>query len=329
MILAMVYVLWLNTTIEKEATSEEINYNQNISVINLQQEEPEITLMLGGDAMLSRYVYDKTMSSDSMSYAFNKIYDKFSEADIAFLNLEAPFKETGPYGVGLDEMVFKVDPQLMLGLTKAGIDIVSLANNHSLNQGQAGLEYTQELLTKNSIDYCGAQDIAYLEQNKTTFAFVCYTYSPASSTLLSSMDIIQLKTDLAEAKQNADLVIVSMHSGTEYAVNPINQQTEFAHAAIDNGADLVIGHHPHETQIVEEYNDKYIFYSLGNLIFDQAWNPDAMKGMTVLATYKNKKITGLEIIPVQLEDNCCPRWMTPEENQYILDRLGLESLTIL
>ena len=324
-VLALVYILWPQATDENGTETN----NQNISFVNLQQEEPEITLLFGGDVMLSRHVYDKTLASGSMSYAFDNIYDKFSEADIAIINLEAPFKETGPYNVPTGSFSFMTDPRLMAGLTKAGIDVVSLANNHTLNQGQAGLEYTQELLTENSIDYCGTQNIAYLEQGKTTFAFVCYTYSPASSTLLSTLDISQLKTDLAEAKQNADLAIVSMHSGTEYVVNPITQQTEFAHTAIDNGADLVIGHHPHETQIVEEYNGKYIFYSLGNLIFDQSWNPDAMKGMTVKATCQNQEITDLEIIPVQLENNCCPRWMSQAESQYILDRLGLESLTIL
>ena len=158
---------------------------------------------------------------------------------------------------------------------------------------------------------------------------MCYTYSPSPSSTLSYLDDTLLLNDLAEAEAEAEVIIVNMHAGTEYVVNPTTQQTNFAHLAIDNGADLVIGHHPHETQIVEEYNNKFIFYSLGNLIFDQSWNPDAMKGMTVKATCLDKEITNLEIIPVQLENNCCPRWMDQSETNYILDRLDLDSLTIL
>lgn len=323
-ILALIYILWPKAINEN---GEVIN-NKNISFVNLQQEKPEITLLFGGDVMLSRYVYDKTIKTGSDSYPFDKIYDKFSEADIAFLNLEAPFKKTGPYKVTTGEMVFKVDPQLISGLTKAGIDIVSLANNHALNAGVTGLEYTQELLKQNNIEYCGTHNIAYLEKNETEFAFICYTYSPSPSSSLSYIDDALLINDLKKAEQNADIIIVSMHAGTEYVVKPTMQQTNFAHTAIDNGADLVIGHHPHETQIVEEYKGKYIFYSLGNLIFDQAWNPDAMKGMTVKATCHKNEIINLEIIPVQLEENCCPRWMDQEESQYILNRLNINNLII-
>lgn len=106
------------------------------------------------------------------------------------------------------------------------------------------------------------------------------------------MEIQKLKEDISQNREMVDLLVISMHSGTEYAKTANSRQTEFARAAIDNGADMVIGHHPHVLQPIEVYKGKYIFYSLGNFIFDQPW-PDTKQSvlarMKIAAVYDDQK----------------------------------------
>jgi hypothetical protein len=143
-----------------------------------------------------------------------------------------------------------------------------------------------------------------------------------------------------------------MHAGTEYTRAPNAAQIAFAHAAIDDGADMVIGSHPHWVQTVEKYKNKYIFYSLGNFIFDQAWSQDTMEGLTLKITLSKigatpvspsfskegaggsslsaddlqgsripAELQSIELIPVIIT-NSQPRPATADETKKILEKIG-------
>ena len=112
-----------------------------------------------------------------------------------------------------------------------------------------------------------------------------------------------------------------MHSGTEYVNDPNKRQIEFAHNAIDFGADLIIGHHPHVVQTIEKYKDKYIFYSLGNFIFDQMWSQETKEGLIVKFIFEKNKNIQFSIIPIVIEDYSQPRLANEEESTKILKRL--------
>ena len=101
----------------------------------------------------------------------------------------------------------------------------------------------------------------------------------------------KLKSGIEKARAENDIVIVSFHFGEEYKKQPNNYQKSVAHKAIDYGADLVVGHHPHVIEPIEAYKDKYIAYSLGNFVFDQHFSKDTMEGLVLKATVENKKIT--------------------------------------
>ena len=233
----------------------------------------QITTIFGGDAMLSRYVARASEKRGNYSEPFVKIADEFKQNDLAFLNLEAPFARSGPYFVDDNAMSFRVDPRFIDGLNLAGVDVVSMANNHIYNAGADGVAFTKEHLTNNGIGYClESWDIK--EVNGTKFAFLCYTYD-------RNLDTNKLISDLDSVRDQADVIIVSMHNGAEYTENISGSQSGFAHTAIDHGADMVIGHHPHVVQRMEEYNGKYIFYSLGNLIFDQDWSHETTLGAVI------------------------------------------------
>ncbi|HYE22163.1 MAG TPA: CapA family protein, partial [Verrucomicrobiae bacterium] len=135
----------------------------------------------------------------------------------------------------------------------------------------------------------------------------------------------QMTQDIASLDSKVDFLIVSTHMGTEYKRDPDPRNVELAHKAIDSGADMLIGHHPHWIQTIEEYNGKWIFYSLGNFVFDQMWSQDTKEGLTIFATFEDKTLKNIELRPVLIDDYCCPRWALSAEAQLILAKINLTS----
>jgi len=125
------------------------------------------------------------------------------------------------------------------------------------------------------------------------------------------------------AKGKADLVIVSMHSGIEYTGKPNDSQIDFAHGAIDAGADLVIGHHPHVVQMAEKYKGKYIFYSLGNFIFDQMWSQETREGLMIKIYFSKTGVSKISPVPIIIENYSQPRIANSAEAEKILKRLSI------
>lgn len=269
-----------------------------------QPEEKENVLVFGGDIMLSRTVNSKMVKYGNYSWPFLEIANIFREADLAIANLESPFLKNSNYHVPSGSFSFKADPQSVSGLVLAGFDVLSLANNHILNQGKKGVEDTKEILSENKISFSGLTEnnVLIKESKGVKFSFLSYTYNNDSKLIANLGDLNKLQEDIAIAKQNSDFVIVMMHAGTEYVLKPNKQQQDFAHAAIDYGADLVIGHHPHWPQVVENYQNKTIIYSLGNLIFDQMWSEETSSGILARIFFKETQITRIEYIPITIKD---------------------------
>jgi poly-gamma-glutamate synthesis protein (capsule biosynthesis protein) len=237
-------------------------------------------LVLGGDVMLSRNVAARARAKKDPAWPFREIAAVFAEADIAFVNLESPFSDKG--AVMQRGMIFKTEPDMVAGLELAGIDVVSTANNHARDRGGYGLEYSLDHLSAHGIAAVGtgktveeAHAGAVLERNGLRFGFLAYTYDANNGNYkdveprIAVLDVNQMRADVAAMKGKTDVILVSMHAGAEYQLKPNAQQVEFARAAIDAGARAVIGHHPHVRQPWEWYGGGAIFYSLGNLIFDQ------------------------------------------------------------
>lgn len=211
---------------------------------------------------------------------------------------------------------------------------MSLANNHTPNYGQAGLQDTFDALDQAGIDYVGAGiDAARAHQpiiktvNHIKIGWLAYNDSdvvPASYAAAEThagtalMDITQMQNDALALKNQVDLIIISMHSGTEYQFTPNSRQTAFARAAIDAGADLIIGHHPHVVQSTEYYQDKLIIYSLGNFVFDQMWSQETRQGLIAEIVLNKRGVQSVEYHPVIIDDYSQPRLVdkfdTPSQN---------------
>lgn len=319
--------------------------NSRLSVISeevnkrLPQIQEGVSLIAVGDLMLSRDVAKKIKTKKDINYPFLLVKDYLKKGDIVFGNLESPI--TAGREIQTNEMVFRADPGTEKALKEAGFNILSLANNHTPNFGQSGLKDTFRLLKEAGLQYVGAGANAdeanaprYLEAKDLKFAFLAYNdplLVPKSYEAKDDhhgtafMDIEKMMEAVKEAEEKADFVIVSMHAGKEYAEMPNQSQINFARAAIDAGADFVIGHHPHVVQKMEQYKGKYIFYSLGNFVFDQMWSEETKEGVIVKVFFNKNGPTRFEAQPVLIEDFSQPRILEGGRAEKILKRLELPS----
>ncbi len=278
----------------------------------------KVSMIFVGDIMLSRQVGDKITASGDWRYPFLRIGDFLRSADITVANLENPVSDRG-VRVG-SIYSFRADPRTIVGLTYAGIDIATLANNHIWDYSREAFLDTMMHLKNAGIEYNGAGytfDEAHRgvtkTVNDTTITFLAYTdlisRQVAATTTTPGVSFLvreQVKADIAAAKLKSDLVVVSYHMGDEYQTSHNASQAIIYKEAIDAGADLIIGHHPHVVQEVEPYKNGWIAYSLGNFIFDQYFSAETMRGLALKVLVTDKKISSVESIPVQISAQSQP-----------------------
>lgn len=276
------------------------------------------TLLFVGDIMLTRGVEYITDKQGDLFYPFRFVADEIRKADFAFANLEGPISNRGSDQGSMYS--FRMRPGTAGTLALAGFDALSTANNHMWDWGRDALEDTIELLTINNIqavgagmNYADANEPKYVSVHDIRVGLLGYTNlmprsleATATKSGLSSFEPEIIAQKIADAKKQADLVVISLHWGEEYEKNANAHQREFAHKFIDAGADLVIGHHPHVVQEVESYKDGFIAYSLGNFIFDQSFSKETMEGLMLKVTLKDKKIESVKNIPLKISETFQP-----------------------
>lgn len=246
-----------------------------------------ITMLAFGDVMLDRAVRS-LMDANGLDYPFRKIADpalKFiNGTDFVFANLEGPIHEV--YTPTSKSIAFRFKPDIVWEIRKAGINIVSVANNHSLDQGWGGRDDTMKFLEKGGVMFFGNpknivggegrdSNEKIIELSGSKIAFLGFDDT------IFKIDSAPVGEYIKNLKERVDFVIVSVHWGVEYNHTPIQRQKDLAHMFIDSGADIVLGHHPHVIQTMEIYNNKPIFYSLGNFVFDQYFSTDTQEGLSV------------------------------------------------
>jgi len=283
--------------------------NASLSIGEKQEgpDDSEINLFFVGDIMLGRgveYMINKQGKGD-FKFSFLKIASELQKSDILFANLEGPISDRGVRVGSIYSFRFK--PEAVDGLVYGGFDILSLANNHMLDYQRIALEDTMNILKENNIDYVGAGfnkeeafSLKIKEIKNTKIGFLAYTNlgpenwkageKNSGMAWISENDIGEIAEDIKKSKKEVDVLIISLHAGEEYEENPTSFQTSFAMNCIENGADLVVGHHSHVVQKIERYNDGWIAYSLGNFIFDQGFSEETMKSIILKVAIKDKKI---------------------------------------
>lgn len=303
-----------------------------------------VTFLAVGDIMLSRDVATKMSAQEKDgNYPFINISKLLSSTDFNFGNLESPFSGTDTQDQDPNTFTFNAPTYAITGLTKNNFRVLNLANNHALNQGKEGLIFTKKYLLDNSITSIGAGSNkeeswagtvyqAKTGEDEIKIGFVGATYGPTSNYLAQISELSYLQKEVKRLKLESDFVVVTMHAGTEYERKPNSAQTKFAHAAIDAGADMVIGAHPHWVQPYEKYKDKYIFYSLGNFVFDQDWSQDTKEGLTLKVSLtkleEQTTLKQIDLIPIIIERSHQPRVATELEKLNILKKINVATETL-
>ena len=259
-----------------------------------------VRLVAVGDINLANPMA-KLMHQKGRSYPFSALKSVLQKADIAFGNLEC---SVATIGAPIEkQFTFRADPKVLPVIHESGFDIVSLANNHAWDYGREALLQTVQNVRKIGVNPVGAgknRDAAHrlviLRRGGMRIGFLAYlglipALIPESETepSLSMASVETIERETRAAKSKVDVLIVSLHAGEEGSQTITPRQSSFAHAAIDGGANLVIGHHPHVVQKSERYRSGQIFYSLGNFVFSPAGRGT---GALLDATlYSNGKIT--------------------------------------
>lgn len=323
--------LWKNTNsgkISGERDSESTSYVMaSFEKGTKEENNSEFSFIIGGDMMFDRnieYHFQGDKLRNVMSEMGNRV---FWGTDLSLVNLEGPIsRERLPYDNTKGSMIFNFQPETTGVLQWLGINAVSLANNHTLNNGQKGLANTKEILTEAGIAYVG-QDAKFNDESIKQF-----TYGGVKVSVLT-IDTLNTDTDLVpiikSEKEKSDFIIIMPHWGVEYEPIHHPSQESLAYKWINAGADLIAGSHPHVTQDAEIYNGKAIFYSLGNLLFDQDFSAETQRGLIVAGVYniETKKLT-LTILPT-LSKKYKPALMTGTEKTTTLSKyrkdFGIES----
>ena len=265
------------------------------------------TLLAVGDVMVGRAV-GETALEHPPDYPFEKVAGASQGADLVFGNLECAVTARGFAVSKLYRL--KADPSVVTALSAAGFDVLSLANNHTMDCGKLGLMETISSLHGAGILTVGAgQDAvearkpAIAEVRGLKVAFLAFTDVPdGSGAFIARGDSATVVEAVALAKKQTDLVVISFHWGEEYATAPLDYQRALAHAVIDAGAALVIGHHPHVIEGVERYRRGLIAYSLGNFVFDQH-EERGKRGLVLACELSVLGIGRAALAPVVIREN--------------------------
>ena len=289
-----------------------------------------VKVAFAGDTTQSD-VFAEATSWRSMRYPFEDVNEIFSTADISFVNLETCVSDRGESekkeGYG-----FQTPPDYLQVYTEAGIDIVSAANNHVRDYGMDALDDTFTNLTAYNLDYIGAgrdlteaQKLVTYDKNGVIIGFTGLNminmdptwYAKDDRAGINCVDFAACEDYLkliSEYDKQCDVLFVSVHWGIEYTNAITEEQEQFGHLLCDNGADIILGHHPHTLQPVEYYNGSMIFYSLGNFLFYKMDDEAGKTAIFEIEVDKNGFVSG-KLSPVFIS-NCKANLIDKDDEMY-------------
>jgi poly-gamma-glutamate synthesis protein (capsule biosynthesis protein) len=266
-----------------------------------------------GDNVVPRYV----LTGDQ-----GAVRQLFREADLAIANHEMPTTEAWDFHSS--GFTFSGQPDLTRIFTRAGLDWMSLANNHIKDYGTEGIADTRRILRQHGLAFGGAgadldqaRRVSYLDVGDTSVALIpCVGVAPAAwagratSGATPCLDRY-LVPDIKAATRRADLVIIVPHWGVEYTRQPLPSMRKHAARWVKAGADLILGGHSHVAGAIEDIDGSPVLYSLGNLIFDQQWSTDTMESALVEATFQGGRLAALQLHPYLIHATSQPNLLDP------------------
>lgn len=308
----------------EDAAAVKMNLEEVVVVAEVEviENKPQkINIKAVGDIMLGRNVAPRL--NGDYTYPFHEVAEFLGSADITFANLETTLSTRGERLIGKGVWL-RAEPKAVKGIKYAGVDIVNIANNHILDYNEIAMIDTVDTLEKNDLFHIGAgmnlneaRKPAILEVDGMKVGFLGYTdlyqygYGVKGQKALRYLEakenvsgVAPLKYDLIQEdvrklRNDVDILVVSLHWGIEESHKVPPEQREFAHNILNDGADVILGHHPHQLQGIEMYNGKPIVYSMGNFIFDQN---DKENNETVIVDmdFTDGRLSRFEIVPCKI-----------------------------
>ena len=260
-------------------------------------------ILFVGDMMFDRSIRS-TINAKGGGYIFSCIDDLLRDQDMVVGNLEGPITDNASVSIGSlpgdgHNFTFAFPPTTAPLLYTHNIRMVNIGNNHILNFSHEGAIQTKQYLDAASVSHFGDPDsseddrVARVDIQGIPVSFVNWSE-------WTSGNADQTVAQVRKEAQSGRTVFVYTHWGEEYATTSLPRMRTLAHSFIDAGATMVIGSHPHVVEEREIYNGKYIYYSIGNFIFDQYWEDMVRHGLTLDVTFDGQGFVQIREIPVEL-----------------------------
>ena len=302
---------------------------------------PAVDVTFGGDVMLGRRVATAAARAGDPSAPLRAIGPRLAGADLTVVNLESTLSRSGSPQQGGDS--FAAPPAVMTGLREAGVDVLSLANNHTGDFETEALLETVQRVRSGGIQPVGAgRNVSeaikpvIVSRSGLRFGFLAFnaigetpratSSSPGAFSVrmpprtgpLNQGDLAALTGAIGALRTAVDVVVVLPHWGQQYTHNPVSAQRTVAAALTEAGADLVIGGHPHWVQAVEYLPNKLVAHSLGNLVFDMDFSQQTQEGVLLEVTYWGKTLKAARLTPYVIDDDFTPRLVSGNRGDQIL-----------
>lgn len=269
-------------------------------------------IMLGDLPACSGFGVGSMIARHGPEHPFRLVRDALAPGDLTIANLEVVLSRFDPAGDPFASCHLRAQPGAVEGLVWAGIDAVTLANNHIMQHGRAAVLETVSLLRARGIASTGLTDrehgienLSVVHRRGAAIALLGYNFRPEQYRAAARMDVPgsldRICADIEDARAAADLIVVSVHWGEEFVVRPSGEQVRAARRMVDAGAHAVLGHHPHIPQGVERYRGRVIAYSLGDFVFD-LWPRRLRDSMILRLHCDDPADIGHEIVPLRIND---------------------------
>jgi len=278
------------------------------------------TILIVGNMMFGGKI-ESFIKKNSPVYPFQKISQLLRGIDIVFGNMDGPIVKN-PQSSSNDSLRFNFLPQVADGLNWANFNLLSLANDHVMDEGESGLNETKQFLKDKNISFVGdplkcTEDYYFKKDNVIFLAF-----NKVEISSCSDEEIINT-INLVKSSNPEGFLVTTMYWEEEYKTTSSDFQQELAHKIIEAGADVIVGYHPHIVQDIEIYKNKLIFYSLGDFIFDQSFSREIQDGLVVGVEIYDSRVL-YRLLPIENYQNQ-PSLMTQKENNQFLEKLASKS----
>ena len=299
------------------------------------ESKEEIILVAVGDVCLGLEVR-KTIAEHGVLFPFEHVREQILRSDMRFGNLEVVFPGNSIEVSSRKSQIWAEDNAIN-SLCEAQFDVMSFANNHIMDHGKAGFSRTLDLMSKHNIVSVGAgatlydsRQAAIIKRNNLKVGFLAFSdnwgqisgnRNPGATEAVAKYMISDIRT----LKKEADIVIVSLHMGIEFTPYPSPFQVKISREAVDAGANVIIGHHPHVLQGFEVYHGSLIFYSLGNFVFQvyghgyqQPYLPHVAWGVILTINLRSDGYISHNVIPTVINEEHRPRLANEDEADRIM-----------